>query len=117
MKILSLEDRYLAFSSEIHAEGSNTAPSYVAALKKIDTALHLHGVFLAPNESVWEIRDVERLAALYEFVKSEQKKSDGGVFCNGRLVHIVLYGRDVRNMMVYFFLLLHFTFREIFCII
>ena len=54
----------------------------MAALKKIDTALHLHGVFLAPNESVWEIRDVERLSTLYEFVKSEQKKSDGGVFCN-----------------------------------
>jgi putative restriction endonuclease len=31
---------------------------------------------------VWEIRDVERLAALYEFVKGEQKKNDGGVFCN-----------------------------------
>ena len=82
MKILSLEDRYLAFSSEIHAEGSNTAPSYVAALKKIDTALHLHNVFLAPTESVWEIRDVERLAELYRFIKGEQKKSDGGVFCN-----------------------------------
>ena len=76
----SIEFQYLAFSSETHAEGSNTAPSYVAALKKIDTALHLHGVFLAPNESVWEIRDVERLAALYEFVKGEQKKFDGGIF-------------------------------------
>lgn len=65
MKIPAIENRYLSFSSEIHAEGSNTAPSYVAALKKIDTALHLHGVFLAPNESVWEIRDVERLAELY----------------------------------------------------
>ena len=75
-------DSYLAFSSEIHAEGSNTAPSYVAALKKIDTALHQHGVFLAPTESVWEIRDVERLAELYRFVKGEQKKSDGGIFCN-----------------------------------
>ena len=75
-------DSYLAFSSEIHAEGSNTAPSYVAALKKIDTALHLYGVFLAPSESVWEIRDVERLAELYRFVKGEQKKPDGGVFCN-----------------------------------
>ena len=78
----SVEEHYLAFSSEIHAEGSNTAPSYVAALKKIDTALHQHGIFLAPNESVWEIRDVERLATLYEFVRGEQKKSDGGVFCN-----------------------------------
>lgn len=75
-------DSFLAFSSEIHAEGSNTAPSYVAALKKIDTALHLHGVFLAPNESVWEIHDVERLAELYKFIKSEQKKDNGGVFCD-----------------------------------
>ena len=82
MKNPLIEQRYLTFSSEIHAEGSNTAPSYVAALKKIDTALHQHGVFLAPDESVWEIRDVERLAALYEFVKGEQKKDDGGVFCN-----------------------------------
>ena len=65
MKIPEVENCYLAFSSEIHAEGSNTAPSYVAALKKIDTALHLHGIFLAPNESVWKIRAVERLAELY----------------------------------------------------
>ena len=75
-------DSYLAFSSEIHAEGSNTAPSYVAALKKIDTALHLHNIFLAPTETVWEIRDVERLAELYKFIKIEQKKEDGGIFCN-----------------------------------
>ena len=82
MSIFTIEERYLAFSSEIHAEGSNTAPSYVAALKKIDTALHLHSAFLSPSESVWEIRDVARLTALYEFVKSEQKKSDGGIFRN-----------------------------------
>ena len=82
MKQKIIEKHYLAFSSENHAEGSNTAPSYVAALKKIDAALHQHGVFLAPSESVWEIRDVERLAELYRFVKGEQKKSDGGIFCN-----------------------------------
>ena len=75
-----IENQYLAFSSEIHAEGSNTAPSYVAALKKIDAALHLHRIFLSPNESVWDIRDVERLIALYELVKNEQKKPDGGIF-------------------------------------
>ena len=82
MNTLSIEDRYFAFSSEIHAEGSNTAPSYVKALKKIDTALHLHSNLLSSNESVWDIRDVERLAALYEFVKKEQKKDNGGVFCD-----------------------------------
>ncbi|MBR6802968.1 MAG: hypothetical protein IKM62_04010 [Kiritimatiellae bacterium] len=53
MKQKNIEKRYLAFSSEIHAERSNVAPSYVAALKKIDTALHQHGIFLAPTESIW----------------------------------------------------------------
>ena len=37
MKTLSIEDRYFAFSAEIHAEGSNTAPSYVKALKNAQT--------------------------------------------------------------------------------
>lgn len=80
MNAIPVEKRYLSFSSEIHAEGSNTAVSYVAALNKIDTALHMHKVFLAPNESVWDIRDIERLFKLYEFIKGEQKKVDGGVF-------------------------------------
>lgn len=80
MKKQMIIDRYLAFSSEIHAEGSNAASSYVAALQKIDAALHMHEVFLAPHESVWEIRDAERLKALYEFVKGEQRKADGGIF-------------------------------------
>ena len=80
MNTSSIEKHYLAFSAEMHAEGSNTAPSYVAALKKIDTALHLHKTFLSPNESVWDIRDVERLVSLYELVKNEQRKPDGGIF-------------------------------------
>lgn len=79
MNAIPVEKRYLSFSSEIHAEGSNTAVSYVAALNKIDTALHMHKVFLSPNESVWDIRDIERLFKLYEFIKGEQKKVDGGV--------------------------------------
>lgn len=44
MNILSIEDRYFAFSSEIHAEGSNTAPSYVKALKKLIPRY----IFIAP---------------------------------------------------------------------
>lgn len=80
MNVSPVEKRYLSFSSELHAEGSNTAVSYVSALKKIDIALHLHKVFLAPNESVWDIRDIKRLSELYAFIKGEQKKVDGGVF-------------------------------------
>ena len=52
------------------------------ALKKIDSALHQAGVFLHAGESIWEIRDIDRLARLYEFIKEEQKKTDGGIFCN-----------------------------------
>ena len=81
MNATSVENRYLAFSSEIHAEGSNTAASYVAALNKINTALHLHKIFLAPHESVWDIRDIKRLSELYELIKGEQRKPNGGVFC------------------------------------
>lgn len=35
MNAIHVEKRYLSFSSEIHAEGSNTAVSYVAALNKM----------------------------------------------------------------------------------
>ena len=68
MDVISIEKSYLSFSSERHAEGSNTAVSYVAALNKIDTALHLHKVFLSPDESVWAIRDIKRLSELYDFI-------------------------------------------------
>ena len=73
MNATPVEKSYLSFSSEIHAEGSGTAVSYVAALNKIDTALHLHKVFLSPDESVWYIRDIKRLSELYELIKNEQK--------------------------------------------
>lgn len=41
--------QYLAFSLDLHAAGSNAAPSYVQALKKIDTALHFFNIFLSPD--------------------------------------------------------------------
>ena len=66
MGIASTEKHYLAFSSEIHAEGSNTAPSYVAALKKIDTALHLHGKTVIEVEAGKALTNHQFLKDLFE---------------------------------------------------
>lgn len=77
-----IEKYYLDFFFEMHTAGCKSAQSYVAALKKLDAVLHQHGVFLASFESVWSIRDVKRLVELYSLVKEEQKKSDGGIFCD-----------------------------------
>lgn len=72
--------RFQRFSEESHAKGSGTATSYVIALKKLNTALMDSGCFLLPGESVWDIHDINRLATLYNMVKTEQKKPDGGIF-------------------------------------
>ncbi len=77
-----LIQQYLQFSKENHAKDSGTATSYVTALNKLNVALHNARFFQAPNESVWDIHDDDRLVALYTFVKQEQKKSDGGIFRN-----------------------------------
>lgn len=77
-----LTRRFLLFSAENHAKGSGTATSYVTALNKLNAALRSASYFLKPGESVWDIHDTDRLAQLYAFVKSEQKKSDGGIFKN-----------------------------------
>lgn len=72
--------RFQRFSEESHAKGSGTATSYVTALKKLNAALMDSSCFLMPGESVWDIHDIDRLATLYNMVKAEQKKPDGGIF-------------------------------------
>ncbi len=74
--------KYLQFSKGNHAKDSGTATSYVTAMNKLNTALHHADFFLNPDETVWDIRDDERLVQLYSFVKQEQKKPDGGIFRN-----------------------------------
>ncbi len=77
-----ISTKYLQFSKENHAKDSGTATSYVTAMNKLNTALHNAGFFLSPDETVWDIRDDERLVQLYSFVKQEQKKPNGGIFRN-----------------------------------
>jgi len=73
--------KYLQFIAENHAKGSGTALSYVTAINKLDEALR--GVNMLPAEqTLWGVCDTEYLAQLYEFVKAEQKKDDGGIFRN-----------------------------------
>ena len=76
----NLSRRFLCFSEESHAKNSGTAASYVTAIKKLNDALQNSDCFLQPGESVWDIRDIDRLEQLYIIVKAEQKKPGGGIF-------------------------------------
>lgn len=73
--------KYLQFIAENHAQGSGTAQSYVTAIKKLERALHEAGI-LSGEQSLWNVYDTQYLAYLYDFVKQEQKKKDGGIFRN-----------------------------------
>lgn len=78
---MTTAQKYLQFIAETHAQGSGTAHSYVTAIKKLECALRDAGM-LTDDQSIWDVNDTKYLADLYEFVKQEQKKLDGGIFCN-----------------------------------
>lgn len=78
---MSITTDYLQFVAENHAQGSGTAQSYVTAINKLEKALH-EANLLASTQSLWKIRDIDYLAKLYNLVKAEQKKEDGGIFHN-----------------------------------
>ena len=78
---MSIPNDYLQFVADNHAQGSGTAQSYVTAINKLEKALHQANMLL-PTQSLWNIYDTTLLAKLYEFVKKEQKKKDGGIFRN-----------------------------------
>ncbi len=71
---------YRRFALERYAPGSNTAASYVTAIDILTDALKRKTDFLAPGESVWDVRDLDRLELLHEFIRKEQRKPDGGIF-------------------------------------
>ena len=77
---LQIADDFLRYSTGIHTLGSNAPSSYVTAIEKTQAALLRHHVFLAPGESIWDIRDTARLQSLYALVKQEQAKGEQGIF-------------------------------------
>ena len=76
----SISDDFLRFATGMYAVGSKAPSSYVAAIEKTSAALHRHQVFLAPGESIWNIRDEARLNDLYELVLREQAKGEQGIY-------------------------------------
>lgn len=78
----NVKNKYLQFCKESHPKGTGTANSYVTAMNKLDTALRNCFYFDNSNDSVWDIRDFDKLSELYTFVKIEQKQPDGGIFRN-----------------------------------
>ena len=78
-KRMSMAQKYRLFVAENHTQGSGMAQSCVTAINKLERALH-NSQMLPPQDSLWNITDTEYLANLYEIVKREQRKADGGIF-------------------------------------
>ncbi len=76
-----IAEQFYLFTLKNQAKGSGTAHSYVSAINKIDNALHSANM-LNECDSVWNIRDNEKLLSLYHFINNEKNKSDGGIFKN-----------------------------------
>lgn len=66
-----------------HAPGSGAAQSYVAAIKRLEIILH-DNKLLPSTQSFWSIHNTDELTRLYEFIKAEQNKNDGGIFSNDK---------------------------------
>ena len=78
---MSIQQRYKQFIAENHTQGSGMAQSCMTAINKLERALH-DAQLLPIEDSLWNICDIEYLVRLYEIVKQEQKKADGGIFRN-----------------------------------
>ena len=78
---LSTIEKYRRFIAESHTQGSGLAQSCVTAINKLERALH-EAQMLPIEDSLWAICDIGYLVRLYEIVKKEQKKADGGIFRN-----------------------------------
>lgn len=77
---MDISKQYHMFVKEFHSSNSGIAHSYVRAMEITNSALRRHTTLLKNNETLWTIMDCLRLEMLYEFVKAEQKKEDGGIF-------------------------------------
>ena len=78
---MSIIQKYKRFIAENHTMGSGMAQSCVTAINKLERALH-EAQMLPSEDSLWDICDIGYLVRLYEIVKKEQKKADGGIFRN-----------------------------------
>ena len=78
---MSIQQKYKQFIAENHTQGSGMAQSCMTAINKLERALH-DAQLLPIEDSLWNICDIEYLVRLYEIVKQEQKKADGGIFRN-----------------------------------
>lgn len=73
-------DNFLQYLYVKHTAGSKAPQSYVTAIVKTNDALARHGLFLKPSETIWDIRNENRLHDLYELIKKEQAKGATGIF-------------------------------------
>lgn len=75
-----MREEYYRYIRENSVEGSGTAHSYVRALDMLGPILHFRTTEFTMCSDIWQITVPKDISTLYEFVKSEQRKKEAGVF-------------------------------------
>lgn len=76
-KIISEFKKYLLTNS---ADNSGKVHSYINAINKLNHILKEKTQLLNHNENLWLINNHQRLMQIYQIIKEEQKKENGGFF-------------------------------------
>ncbi len=76
----SIKDRYCTYLAEIKKIKVSTTRNYAKKVDRVDSLLHQHNKLLSSEETIWQIKDIERLKNILEFIKDEQSKNNGGIF-------------------------------------
>lgn len=69
-----IEKQFLEFCTSTHNKGSNTPKSYVHGINMMNEVFTGKSDFLKSGETIWDIKDPEKLKRIYDFVKEEERK-------------------------------------------
>lgn len=79
-----MKAEYTEYMIKENLDGSNKASSYLRALELLQPILARKGGAFKDCSNIYEVRSVERIAKLYEFILEQQRFGERGIFGNER---------------------------------
>jgi len=77
-----MKAEYTDYMIKENLDGSNKASSYLRALELLQPILARKGGAFKDCGNIYEVRSVERIAKLYEFILEQQRLGERGIFGN-----------------------------------
>ena len=84
LDIPETRNQYSDYIWKYNSEGSNKATSYIRALELLAPSLEASDSKFASCSNIWEIRSVQTVENLYEYVLKQQKLGRKGIFANAQ---------------------------------